>query len=103
MKRYQIKFTQEAREDYKRLLYVINEKYKAPLTAKKYTTELINEVYKLKSSAESFPFCGQQSIISKYGYNARRINYKKMAIIYTVFSDLVVIEAIIPQANIKGL
>jgi hypothetical protein len=85
MKRYQIKFTQEAGEDYKRLLYVINEKYKAPLTAKKYTTELINEVYKLKSSAESFPFCGQQSVISKYGYNARRINYKKMAIIYTVF------------------
>jgi hypothetical protein len=35
--------------------------------------------------------------------NARRINYKKMAIVYTVFSDLVVIEAIIPQANIKGL
>ena len=101
--RYQIKFTKEAQEGYKGLLYTINEKYKAPLTAKKYTTELINEIYKLKSTAESIPLSRQQSILSTYGYNARRINYKKMAIIYTVFSDLVVIEAIIPQANIKGI
>ena len=40
MKKYHIEFTQEAQEDYKRLIYVINEKYKAPLTAKKYTSAL---------------------------------------------------------------
>ena len=100
MKKYHIEFTQEAQEDYKRLIYGINEKYKAPLTAKKYTSALIKEIYKLKNSAESIPLCSQRTISAKYGYNARRINYKKMAIIYTVYFNLVVIEAIIPQGNI---
>ena len=85
------------------MLYTINERYKSPLTAKKYTSELIKEIFKRRSTAESIPFCRQQFILAAYGYKARRINYKKMAIIYTVFSDLVIIEAIIPQANIKGL
>ncbi|MFZ4726218.1 MAG: hypothetical protein ACOYMD_12310, partial [Paludibacter sp.] len=77
--------------------------YKAPITAKKYTTELIKEIYKLRITAESISICSQKSILSTFGYNARRINYKKMAIIYTIFSEIVVIETIIPQANIKGL
>lgn len=103
MKKYQIQFSEFASEDYKNLLHVINEKYKAPITAKKYTTELIKDIYKLRSSAESIPLCKQQSIINKYGYNSRRINYKKMAIIYTVIEDIVIIEAITPQSSIRGL
>ena len=103
MKRFNIEFTEGAREDYRNLLHIINDKYKAPITARKYTNELINEVFKLKTTAESIPFCSQLSIIAKYGYNARRINYKKMAIIYIVDENIVVIEAIIPQGNIKDL
>jgi len=100
---FKIKFSEGAREDYRNLLRVINDKYKAPITAKKYTIELIIEIFKLKSTAESIPYCSQISVVAKYGYNSRRINYKKMAIIYTVNESIVVIEAIIPQGNIKDL
>jgi len=103
MKKYKVEFTKTSKEDLLNLADVINEKYKAPLTAKKYTSELIKEINKLRTNAQSIPLCRQQSILSAFGYNARRINYKKMAIIYTIFSDLVIIEAIIPQANIKSL
>ena len=103
MKEYSIKFTESAEGDILDLADLINDKYKAPITAKKYTTELIKEIFNLKSTAESIPFCNQISVFSKYGYNARRINYKKMAIIYTVNESIVVIEAIIPQGNIKDL
>jgi plasmid stabilization system protein ParE len=103
MKVYSVEFTQDAREDFKRLLYVIAAKYKAPLTAKKYTTELIAEINNLTCYAESIPECNQTSIIKKYGINIRRVNYKKMAIIYTVIYELIVIEAIIPQAIIYEL
>jgi len=103
MKKYSIKFTESAEEDILDLADVINDKYKAPITAKKYTTELIIEIFKLKSTAESIPYCSQISVVAKYGYNARRTNYKKMAIIYTVNENIVVIEAIIPQGNIKDL
>ena len=103
MKMFKIEFSQGARDDYRNLLHVINDKFKAPITAKKYTTELIIEIFKLKTTADSIPCCNQMSVVAKYGYNARRINYKKMAIIFTVNENIVVIEAIIPQGNIKDL
>jgi hypothetical protein len=100
MNGYNLKFTEDARDDYKYLLYVISEKYHAPLTAKKYTTALIDKLENLKSYAESLPTCTQNTIIMKYGNIARRINYKKMAIIYTVLSEDIIVEAILPQALI---
>ena len=103
MKKHSVKFTERAEEDILDLADVINYKFKSPSTAKKYTTELIIEIYKLKTTAESIPLCSQISVVAKYGYNARRINYKKIAIIYTVNESIVVIEAIIPQGNIKDL
>jgi hypothetical protein len=36
-----------------------------------------------------------------YGANVKRINYKKMAILFTVFENVVYIHRIIPAATIN--
>lgn len=55
----------------------------------------------LSHLAESFPISTKKSIL-QYGYNARRVNYKKMAVIYTVHSKTVLIRSVIPGALITG-
>lgn len=103
MKNYIIVYSIDAANDLYNLTFVIINLYKSPITAKKYITELRNEIRKLKSSGLSIPFCKQQSIIEKFGYGAKRINYKKMAIIFTISDNQIIIENIIPQSNIKSL
>ena len=39
----------------------------------------------------------------KYGFFVRRVNYKNMAILYTVFGDIVFIHRIIASSMIIGL
>ncbi|GAB6011751.1 hypothetical protein [Viscerimonas tarda] len=45
----------------------------------------------------------RQQSLKKYGHNVRRLNYKKMAIIYTVHSTTVYIHRIVPANTISGL
>ncbi|MBV5342374.1 hypothetical protein JZU68_01730 [bacterium] len=103
MKTYKIEYTFSASQDLYNLTYTIVNTYKSPLTAKKYINGLIDEINKLKYSCLAIPFCCQQSITDKFGLGSKRINYKKMAVVFTIVSDTVVIEAIVPQANVKGL
>ena len=44
-----------------------------------------------------------EDLSEDYGTNARRINYKKMAIIYTVHDNIVYIHRIIPASLITSL
>ncbi|MFZ4455703.1 MAG: hypothetical protein ACOYOT_05725 [Bacteroidales bacterium] len=103
MKKFKISYSDIATDDIYNLTYIIINKYKSPLTSVKYIADLINEIDRLKVCAESIQFCKQKTITDKFGINARRINFKKMAIIYTIFQDIVVIEAILPQTAIKEL
>ncbi len=103
MKSHKIEYSFLASEDLYNLTNTIVNTYKSPLTAKKYIEGLIDEISKLKYSCLAIPFCSQQSITDKFGLGSKRINYKKMAVIFTIVSNTVVIEAIVPQANIKVL
>jgi hypothetical protein len=44
-----------------------------------------------------------REILIRYGYGVRRVNFKKMAIIYTVIGDTIYIHRFIAQSMIKGL
>lgn len=97
MKTYIVRISNEAYSDIENLQFIIAEKYKSPFTAKKYVLGIINQMNLLSYSADSFPI-STLKFVSKYGNNVRRVNYKKMAIIYTITRNLVIIQRIIPGA-----
>ena len=97
MKTYIVRISNEAYSDIENLQFIIAEKYRSPITAKRYVVGIINQLNSLSYSADSFPISTLKSF-SQYGNNVRRINYKKMAIIYTISGNLVIIQRIIPGA-----
>jgi len=57
---------------------------------------------RLKNNAETFTI--QSGIFFlQYGFNVRRLNYKKMTIIYTVMNDTVYIQRVVPSSTITEL
>jgi len=101
MKAYEIVMSTAAELDIDELYNFIAIEYKSLLTAKRYSRGLRNTIKSLKRLAESFQIQTQQSL-QKYEHNVRRANYKKMAVIYTVHDDVVLIRRIIPSAMITN-
>jgi len=102
MKHYNVIYSLEADEDINNLFEFIVFQYKAPLTAFKYVQGLLDEIKRLSRSAESFSIQTRKSL-QQYGPYPRRVNYKKMAIIYNVINDVVYIRRVIPANTISGL
>ncbi len=87
--------------DMQELADVITYTYKMPNTAEKYMRGLYQEIGQLTRSPKSYAI--QTSLFfQRYGTNVRRINYKKMAIIYTVHADIVYIHRIVAANLITG-
>lgn len=95
MKRYQIRISVIAHKDIENLRFIITEIFKSPKTAKIYIEEIRKEITILSASAESYPVSTLISVL-KYGHNARRMNHKKMAIIYTIHDNIVLIHRVVP-------
>lgn len=102
MKLYNIVVTPGARRDLINLSNVIKYEYSAPLTATKYLRELNREMRKLQQSVESYAV-QTNKFLQQYGPEPRRLNYKKMAIIYNVINDVVYIRRVIPANTILEL
>lgn len=102
MKFYAIRISNQADIDIENLHFYIFENCKSPITAKRYIQGLYFQIKSLSHSAESFSISTHKFIL-QYGYNARRINDKKMAIIYTVHGKTVLIRRVIPGALITSL
>ena len=102
MKVYSIRISIQADIDIENLHFYIFENCKSPIAAKQYIEGIYYRMKSLSHSAESFPISTQKNIL-QYGYNARRINYKKMAIIYTVHGKMVLVHRVIPGSLIIGL
>ncbi len=99
---YRIKLSDEAKKDFDEYLHHIRAVYHAPLTAIKHYAELTKIINNLKCFPESYPVQTGISFL-RFGPNVRRINYKKMAIIYTVHGDIVYIQRIMPANLITSL
>jgi len=100
MEKYTVHISEEARDDIRELGDVID--YKLPLTAIRYTQGLLYVINTLRISAESLSRQTRASL-QQHGTNVHRINYKKMAIIYTIHGKLVYIHRIIPASMIIEL
>lgn len=99
---YRVKLSNEAERDFHEYIYHIHTVYHAPLTALKHYAGLTKSIHSLKRFPESYPVQTSGPFL-RYGTNVRRINYKKMTIIYTVHGDIVYIHRIIPANLITSL
>jgi plasmid stabilization system protein ParE len=102
VKKYHIALTEQARTDLRDLAHTITETYKSPQTAVRYLRGIFREIRRLSNAAEAYQIQTNLSF-SQYGSNVRRVNYKKMAIIYTVLEDTVYIRRVISASLIVEL
>ncbi len=99
MKKYSIVYSQEANDDINALYYFIVNEYKTYQTADKYVQGLENTIKQLIFNAETFQVQTNRCL-AKYGTSIRRVNYRKMAVIYTVEDSVVLIKRVMPQSLI---
>jgi len=102
MEKYKITISDNAKQDIIDLSNTIRFEYNSPLTSIKYLKGLYKEINKLKTSAETFSIQTRKSLI-QYGFNVRRLNYKKMTIIYVVVDNTVYIQRVLSASTISGL
>lgn len=95
MKRFDITTTPKAQSDVDKLRFAIAFKFRAPLTAKRYVEGLNKKVQSLKVGADAIQI--DKVFSAQYGFDVRRVNYKEMAILYSIEEDVVIIQRIIPQ------
>lgn len=98
MIQFEISVTSKALSDVDKLQFAIIFKYRAPLTAKRYLKGLNDTIQSLKIGADSIQIDADLSAM--YGFEIRRVNYKEMAILYSVEGNVVYIHRIIPQSMI---
>lgn len=101
MTRYGIFLSEEAELDLQEYIDYIIQDCKAPLTALRHYEDLFNVLRSLEYLPERYVIQKSTSFL-RYGPNARRVNFKKMAIIYTVHGDVVYIHRILPSSLITN-
>ena len=98
MARFSISLSEEAKVDVQKLRRAIEKTYKAPLTASRYVAELNTKMKWLENGADYFPIVPELSY--QYGYDIRRLNFKKMAILYSIENGKVFVHRIIAQSMV---
>ena len=101
MRKFKVALSLAAQQDFDDYIDNIYYNYKAPLTAKKHYEGLVETLEKLSDTADCFVIQTSQSIVDVYGHFVRRVNYKKMAILYVTHADTAYILRIIPQSMIS--
>jgi len=93
---YSIAFTTQADLDIASLAQFIQDECKSPLTAKRYVDALFVRIKWLEHNADVFAIMPELSI--QMGLDLRRLNFGKMAILYSIEGDKVYVHRIIPQS-----
>ena len=95
MKKYDVKLTEQAKQDRESLARFIREEAHAPLAAKRYMLGLKEEIKKLENSAGALAV--DEDLSRRFGIEVRRTNYKNVAVIYSVDEETAYVHRIIPQ------
>jgi len=101
MKNYIVRISNDAQNDIFEIIDYIAFIYKAPLTAEKYLIELYDTIFSLENFAESIHISTKSDIL-KYGLNARSIVFKNLTIVYTVDTNIVLVQAVVSGKIIKN-
>ena len=97
-KEFKLIYMRSASLDWLRIEHFIKNECKAPLTALRYMSGLEGEISKLRTMADLRPVDPHLSEVM--GVPGRRVNYKKLAILYAIDGDTVYIHHIVPQSLI---
>jgi len=99
MKKYDVIIENRAMTDLYEYVHFIHSEYKMPLTAVRHLAGIRNEIKKLENNAEIYALCSSR-FLQKYGNNIRRIDFKRMSIIYEVSENIVSVKRIMPASMI---
>ena len=99
--KYEVVISDVADSDFADYLEVIINEYKSFDTATKHYDGIMKTIRELRKN----PFVNairDNFSLNRYGYGVRRVNFQKMAIIYTVYENTIYIHRIIPGNMIIG-
>jgi plasmid stabilization system protein ParE len=99
--KYTTVYSDAAFDDLKELFEVIAYDYYAPENAEKYLRGLLETINLLERNAAIYAV-QTDSFYRQFGPNVRRVNYKKMAVIYTVYENIAHIHRIVTASLISG-
>jgi hypothetical protein len=69
----------------------------------RYLKDVYTSIQSLKQSASVFQLQTNPAIVRAYGPFVRKINYKKMAILFIIQHQIVYIIRVIPQSTINDI
>lgn len=102
MNRFQVVLSEEATLDIDNLFDFIITEYKSEYTANQYINGLESTIQSLSRSAEIYRL-QTAPFFKQFGKNIRRINYKKMAVLYSIYEPYVYIQRVIASSIIPEI
>ncbi|MDO5664029.1 MAG: type II toxin-antitoxin system RelE/ParE family toxin [Bacteroidia bacterium] len=100
MTKFVLEYSLAAEKDIEHLTNTILYRYKAPMTAFKYVQGLLTVINALKINAPVFLIQTNEKLCARYGDSVRRVNFKKMTVLYSIRDSTVFIHRIVPQSTI---
>ena len=95
MRSYFVQITETAIKDIETIHNYIAYELFAPETADKYIKGVFDAINHLANYGGAVAVSQRESLLKKYGNTVRGINYKKMAIIYTLKNNTITVKRII--------
>jgi len=95
MRKYLVKIDNIALQDIENVHDYIAYELLEPITADKYIRGIYDVIKHLSLYGASVAVSGRDFLLAQYGLTVRNINYKKMAIIYTVDNGSIIIRRIV--------
>jgi len=95
-----VKIKETALQDIENVHDYISYELLEPITADKYINGIYNAIKHLSFYGASIAVSDNDYLLSQFGTTVRNINYKKMAIIYTIENREIIIQRIMAGALI---
>jgi plasmid stabilization system protein ParE len=102
MRSFRIVYSVDAENDFEDLYQCIAIDYSVPITAFRYLAGLKKAIKSLEINPYIYAI-RTNHLLLQYGFEVRRLNHKKMTIIYTIHDDMVYIHRIIASSLITDL
>jgi plasmid stabilization system protein ParE len=91
---YTIEVSEQAERDLTELFVWIFEEKGMPDTALHYIQAIYNKIKRLELYPTVRPIERNRAIIMQYGFGVRKLNYKKMSVLYTVNEETATVDII---------
>jgi len=95
-----VRITSTALQDIENIYDYIAYELFEPITADKYIRNIYDAIKHLSLYGAGIVVSERDFLLTQYGSSVRNINYKKMAIIYTVENNEIIIQRIMPATLI---